>query len=104
MWLPLTWLSVCAQTRDADMTNGSRRLLGSEARKLCRDMPNCFCEGETLANLALKWDNMAVLTFVLEAAEAQPAAAQRDENVGGASVREGKEEAGVAAACNPNQR
>lgn len=49
----------------------SRRLLSSEARELCRDMPDCFCEGETLANLALKWDNMDVLTFVLEAAETQ---------------------------------
>ena len=34
-------------------------------------MPGCFSEGETLANLALKWDNIAVLTFVLEAAETQ---------------------------------
>lgn len=49
----------------------SRRLLSSEARELCRDMSDCFCEGETLANLALKWDNMDVLTFVLEAAETQ---------------------------------
>ena len=49
----------------------SRRLLGSEARELCRYMPDCFCEGETLANLALKWDNTAVLNLVLEAAEAR---------------------------------
>jgi hypothetical protein len=66
-------------------------------------MPDCFCEGETLANLALKWDNMAVLTFVLEAAEAQPSAGKRDQDVGGISVREGKEEAGVAA-CNRSDR
>jgi hypothetical protein len=32
-------------------------------------MSDGFSEGETLANLALKWDNATALTFVLEAAE-----------------------------------
>eukprot|EP00960_Hanusia_phi_P007152 203485-Hanusia_phi.AAC.5 len=38
----------------------SRRLLASEAKELNRNFPSCFNEGETLANLALKWDNEAV--------------------------------------------
>lgn len=74
--------------------NSSRRLLGSEARELSRDTPDCFCEGETLANLALKWDNMAALTLVLEAAENKQDGGIREEETGCDSVREGKKEAG----------
>lgn len=62
-------------------------------------MPDCFSEGETLANLALKWDNITVLTFVLDAAEAPVERSGGGDGGGGAAAsrREEKEEAGAGS-------
>uniref|UniRef100_A0A7S4UJ50 ubiquitinyl hydrolase 1 n=1 Tax=Guillardia theta TaxID=55529 RepID=A0A7S4UJ50_GUITH len=69
------WLEACLACMNSDLMpiqkyvrgggSVSRRLLASEAKELNRNFPNCFNEGETLANLALKWDNEAVLSLVL---------------------------------------
>eukprot|EP00286_Rhodomonas_abbreviata_P000110 CAMPEP_0181291440 /NCGR_PEP_ID=MMETSP1101-20121128/1967_1 /TAXON_ID=46948 /ORGANISM="Rhodomonas abbreviata, Strain Caron Lab Isolate" /LENGTH=361 /DNA_ID=CAMNT_0023395829 /DNA_START=336 /DNA_END=1418 /DNA_ORIENTATION=+ len=73
------WLEACRACMNSDVTpvlrfleeggSPNRRLLESEAKELCRTLPDCFLEGETLANLALKWDNEAVLSVVLESVD-----------------------------------
>ncbi len=52
------WLEACKACQGTDLSSirrffnaggmPSRRLLGSEARLLCRELPDCFSEGEAL--------------------------------------------------------
>lgn len=75
------WLEACRACMHTDASpvssflqaggSPTRRLLASEAAELSRSLPNSFQEGETLANLALKWDNHVVLACVLDSVDAQ---------------------------------
>jgi len=104
------WLDACMACMNSDLTpihrflrgggSVSRRLLASEAKELNRNFPSCFNEGETLANLALKWDNEAVLSLVL--ANVTEAGDTKDQDVNGRAPEEkcqGREQQPVEEEC-----